>query len=400
MKVFKMCCPLIPLQKEFKRNRQKDSLDLDSLITNLSDSIIYQKHYNDINIGVLHVLSPYTNLLHIMLMEISKTKYLPSIELMSNSEWNSFCNLSSRILKYLLDNKNEVTNIGFNWSPYSYGELEEIAGGQSITTKFHMMIWQWNEIKFSNLTEEIISEKHKILFYNDYNAIFGKIVYDNLYKNEKLNIFLDNFFNKDEAAFNSLGLFLPFNNNIDLLVIFEKYSNELYILFNSIISTVMNITKVFFPNFYEDKLKIIKKIINDKSLINKEIEELRKLNYELPSIEKILSENKGLNENEKKLIELFYEPIKNRMMNEPNKNYPIWKKGFALSNVFTYSLKDRKYSGLRVMLIPYCSPGGVAEACGCLLSRPEDRIVDDSIINKHIEMEKELSDYLNSNYNN
>ena len=51
------------------------------------------------------------------------------------------------------------------------------------------------------------------------------------------------------------------------------------------------------------------------------------------------------------------------------------------------------------MLIPYCGSGGVAEACGCLLSRPENRIADDDAINKHKEMEKELSDYLNNNYN-
>ena len=398
MNVFKMCCPLIPYKKDFKRSRPINALDLESLMDEFSDSILFKKKFNELNIGVLHVLSPYTNLLHIMLMEMSKNIYLPSIELMSKNQWNNFCEVSEKILKYLINNKNEITNIGFNWSPYSYGEFEEIEGGQSITTKFHMMIFQWDKINFMKLSENEISQKHKILFYNNYNELFGKVIFDKIYNNEKLKCFLEKCFNKNDVVFNSLGLFLPFVNNIDVDFIFEKYSNELYILFNEIIENVMNITKIFFPTFYEDKLKIIKKIINDKNLLDKEIENLRSLKYELPTIEKIF-ENNNFNENLKKLIKILYESIENRIKKEPNKNLPIWKKGFALSNVFSYSKKDNKYSGLRVMLIPYCGSGGVAEACGCLLSRPENRIADDDAINKHKEMEKELSDYLNNNYN-
>ena len=48
------------------------------------------------------------------------------------------------------------------------------------------------------------------------------------------------------------------------------------------------------------------------------------------------------------------------MKKEPNKNLPIRKKELPLSDVFSYSKKDNKYSGLRVMLIPYCGSGGLA----------------------------------------
>ena len=57
---------------------------------------------------------------------MSKNIYLPSIELMSNIQWNSFCKITNKILKYLINNYNDITNIGFNWSTYSYDEFEEM----------------------------------------------------------------------------------------------------------------------------------------------------------------------------------------------------------------------------------------------------------------------------------
>ena len=79
-----------------------------------SDSILFQKKFIELNIGILHVLSSYNNLLHIMIMEISKNIYLPSIELMSNIQWNSFCEITNKILKYLINNYNDITNIGIS----------------------------------------------------------------------------------------------------------------------------------------------------------------------------------------------------------------------------------------------------------------------------------------------
>ena len=85
------------------------------------------------------------------------------------------------------------------------------------------------------------------------------------------------------------------------------------------------------------------------------------------------------------------------MKKEPNKNLPMWKKELLLSNVFSYFKKGNKYSYL-VILITYCGSSGVAQVYGCLVSRPKNRIVDDKVINKQKEMEKELSNYLNNEY--
>ena len=48
---------------------------------------------------------------------------------------------------------------------YSYDEFEEMEGCQSVTTKFKMIIQQWDEVNYMKLSEDKISQKHKTSFF-------------------------------------------------------------------------------------------------------------------------------------------------------------------------------------------------------------------------------------------
>ena len=108
-----------------------------------------------------------------MVMEISPNRFLPGPESFTKSEWLKFSELSHKVFKSmnLVHQKNHTKNCfstfcGFNWSPYSWGLFEERGGCQSITSKFHMMIWQWPKIELINDHSQLPKNHQKIFFEN------------------------------------------------------------------------------------------------------------------------------------------------------------------------------------------------------------------------------------------
>ena len=210
-----------------KRKRNKVALDIPILATTFSVSLVYEeKSYINItekncssienpqatendnkiiccDLAVLGVLSPYTLLPHVTIMEISKDRYLPGPESFSEIEWLKISDLAKRVpingvIHYA------VQCCGFNWSPFAWGKLEEKMSCQSIVTKIHMMIWQWSSMALTesfHLKADIPKVKQDCFFTNEYNSPFACLIL------KELRIELADSCNE---TCGSRGVFIPF----------------------------------------------------------------------------------------------------------------------------------------------------------------------------------------------
>ena len=117
---------------------------------------------------------------------------------------------------------------------------------------------------------------------------------------------------------------------------------------------------------YDDLLRTIE---SDNTDTEKLLEQLRRPPRlrPLPDIRNRYDE-RGYPES---LFNLMYDAVKKRAEGNGSP-YERWRKGFAYSLVFS-GKKDDNHTILRILPGLYIGPGGVVEAQGVMLKRPEDR---------------------------
>ena len=162
--------PIVPKGEKVpvktKRLRPFNALDLRKMIDALETSIIKTINIDKHPWSVISVISPYSDDFHVMLMETSINRYLPSIEYIDDKEGNSLMKIWMDIIKYMKERKkDQKIYLGYNWSPRSWGKKEEETGFQSIPTKWHGMFWSWpdfqKEINQKENNKLINDEKNK-----------------------------------------------------------------------------------------------------------------------------------------------------------------------------------------------------------------------------------------------
>lgn len=426
---FTVSAPLIPLLPDGnhypqgyslpKRQRNKDALDIPRLIKIFRQSLLYEEkskiklesknnteqnyedesykyqqdeEYIESDLAVLGVLSPYSLLQHVMIMEISDNRYLPGPESFCEEEWKKISDLSERVVHLMKKTNNVLLHhrnnkkfqyaaqcCGFNWSPFAWGEIEEKMSCQSIISKFHMMIWQWSYadlLKGANFKANLPEEKEQFFFYNDYNKHFAKLVLNEL-----------GIMKEDRIECGPRGLFIPFDllNKDGNKKTLEENIHKMRSIALVVEKIIKHLNQCLTYDSPFDLLPILKET-SHRNLTDEELEQLRK-NPALKSFnEAILSCN---NETECKIIKSVYPAVKNRSVFTSLDTYPYkpeetWMKGFGFSMVMCESkIQNVLKSGLYICLKAMCGSGGVVETLGCYLKRTEQKLANDDMMVKH-----------------
>ena len=382
-----MCCPLVPLLPDGegyppnfelpKRQRNVDSLDIPTLTKKFRESLIYEKNNDNCDLCVLGVLSPYSTLSHVMVLELSPNRFLPGPESFSENEWANLTNIAFNVVESMKNTDCSTICCGFNWSPYSWGRIEERGGCQSISTKFHLMIWNWPNVSENLVDLSTTSPRFRFIFSeNKYNIIFAKLLAKRINSTFPESDF--------KFEFSPRGLFIPIPN------ISKSFLEKL----RDVALTVQNLIYHLNEIIMIDSINDIKEIMKNTAQRNLTLEEIE-LMRKKPSI-RSLSEclDKCKLEEEKELIKVLYDAMINRATN-CDENKDTWAKCFGFSLAYCETKEQNSIkSGLYIGLHALCGGGGCAELLGCYLTRPEARMADEkTMIHYNHEIWK-IRDYL------
>lgn len=396
-----------------KRLRPIDSLDLKYLVKELNSSILNTIKINDSLWSVISVISPYSADFHVMLMETSENRYLPSIEYVGDREGNSLMKIWVKIVEYMKEKKeNQRILIGYNWSPRSWGDEEEKTGFQSIPTKWHGMFWTWpkntkkdEKIQHISYDKTDISFKRlngKNNFGNDMVSQF-KIAIDKIKNNHTtLNSYEKKTFSKDGT------LHIQFSLSLEKLLEVEEF-------FSGFLKPI--------AKYLDDYFTKITEIFIDQGKISKFLNENLENSYNISDswcekINNILEKtsNKMISAKEYAFLhalpplakddiihsllkqEKFSDPAINELLNLVKNRYSscltnAWRKGFAYA--LTLEEIDENLTEIAITPAAYLGPGGMVETKEVVLKRPEDHKLHNELLkNKSNELYKFAKEYL------
>ena len=160
---------------ETPRVRQKQALDHELLVSSLEPNIVARLDIERRPWGLVNVLSPYTDKMHVMLIDLS-SRYTPDPRYVPNNEGEVIMQTAAKIIQFqeAMDAVT-TTSFGYNCSPRAYGFEEEKGGGQSVATKWHPMIW--NEGSLHTVSVEGVPRVFRqMLRGNRYNRLATKVL--------------------------------------------------------------------------------------------------------------------------------------------------------------------------------------------------------------------------------
>ena len=397
---YQVCCPLFPLfprgdgyPKDYKlppRMRPGDCLNLPKLTNILRESLLYESKRSEgdkSNICVVSVLSPYSFDTHVMIMDLNPHLYLPSPERIAIPIFNHMSKIVSNCIDIMREEKHKFICAAYNWSPFSYGPNEEKRGGQSITTKFHFAVWNWDtiqEIDKSNIY--LTLDALRSLGDNEYGLPFSHLIYEKIQTiiNE-CSLFDDKHIKHDKNC-----LFIPFKQDVTINDCLRGCDdgNIVQKIAKIIANCLNNITEILTDERIEDMYQILKNIEN-RLLTDDEIEKLRR-NPHINPLDECLK--KCENEWTQKIIQAIYQSAVDKENQIPNA--VLLKKNFAYSLSLCESSLEHIKSGMRISFLPQCGQGGCIEPLGVLLTRPENALANESDLIKHNEQLCNLVDEL------
>ncbi len=386
--------------KKTKRLRPLDSLNLKKMIPVLKKSEIIQVDIEGKPWSVISVYSPYSPDIHVMIMETSIDRYLPSPEYCQNSEGEGLMQLWDSVLEFIMKRKiNHTIHAGFNWSPRSWGYVEEKGGFQSIPTKWHTMMWGWPEFPIKSEKtkyakwipiETLTLPQRRIFGSNNYSLVMGRMLKDRFEAYFSLKNNYNKIFSSPTWKLDSRGLYLDFNLSIRTLFVTEDFFSEILKPIGIILDSFMReLTEVFTDLDCKEIDGILQGI--EKGMLSSE--ELKKLR-EIPEIKPVARINELFRERD--LPHALLSPLLNAVNNRckrigsPEK---WWRKGFAYALVFSSPCSAEK-GRLRIMPGVYVGPGGVVEAKGILLKRLENRSISQKEILEKSQVLWNLGDHI------
>jgi hypothetical protein len=372
-----------------KRIRPADSLNLKKMIKEINKSAIITLDIKGKPWSVVSVYSSYSPDVHIMLLETSSNRYIPSPERVSDSEGDSLMAVWNTILDFIAARKTNVSiHAGFNWSPRSWGQEEEKTGFQSLPTKWHPHIWGWPSLNKSIKSKLLMPYEKRLLGDNDYSKPFGRLIGNEIKKN----------FRKDSLLFN----LFPYKNwRIDGRGIYAASDTPLLNILKrpKFFSRVLKPLAALLEHLTTDLTEILTKIKckeMDKLLL--ETEKGMPKNWKTLRNQPIMQPENRIKEQFKKrgypesLLNVVLGPVQNRC-EEKGDSRNWWRKGFGYALVLRDS-SSGKGGEIRIMPGIYIGPGGIVEAQGIILKRPENRQYSNKAIREKSEILRQLAENL------
>ena len=402
-----------------KRLRPEDALDIALLIKELEASTIVTKMIKDNPWSIISVFSPYSIDFHVMLMETGM-RYIPSPEYVEDNEVEDLMSLWIKIIQFMKKrDKDQRIFIGYNWSPRSWGELEETGGFQSIPTKWHPMFWSWPVFNDDNKSKYFTWEERKDLKIpfnrmngeNNFVAPIAERIKDKADELIKKS-FGEDIIIKGTSISNNYGFSVTFKESLENLLNVKFFNDFLKPLSSFLDDFFAGLTEIFLNGYQSSEINVILKKTSNGKLSDEDIEEIRKFSplKDEKDIKKSLEQLFSSLKNEeystpeaiKELIEIVrnrekyakcFDKIKNELQNEfdfdkkamnellseignrckDKLKLPAWRKGFAYALVFE-ELKENNKEVTRLKIVPaaYLGNGGIVEATGVVLKRLEN----------------------------
>lgn len=388
-----------------KRIRPQDSLDLSKMMDLLRPSEICSLNINGAPWSVLSVFSPYSPKIHVMVMETSVNRYLPSPDRVPDLEGDALIDVWRTILTYISTLKGcDTVHVGYNWSPRSWGMEEEKTGFQSIPTKWHAMLWGWPNFISTEQSDYIDTvdldslslQSRRLIGENDYAIPLGMLIRNRLESAFPEGSELIDQFPLDKWRVDRTGLTLNCSESIvDLLRTPYLFSQILKPVSAVLDQVMIELCEIMTDMRCAQMDRILMK--TEQGLLDDaDINTLRR-SPNLCSTEEIASMAKDRNY-PAGLIDSLLSPIEARCAEKGDPS-EMWRKGFGYALVLSGSGKtNTATTTFRIMPGVYLGSGGVVEALGVVLHRPEDRTIDQQAIERKSGLLWELKTILHDKY--
>ncbi len=357
-----------------KRIRPQDSLHLKEMLKEIRKSEVACFKIAGKPWSIVSVLSSYSPDVHIMLVEVSDSRYISGPEKIPNGDGEQLMKLWAAILELISKRKSAATiHAGYNWSPRAWGKEGEKTGFQSLPTKWHPHLWGWPRLdKKTPFVRRIDAtaierEERRMLGDNNYAKPFGKLIKKRMEETFKRNSLFYKLFTPGEWQIDGRGVCIRFPASITKILrtpdFFRKALKPLAAMLEKI---MRELTETFTTIKCRDIDRILAKR-GRKSKRDLEILRSAPIMREEKEIREIFK-SRGY---PKELLEAIWGPISNRCKETGNPaNW--WRKGFAYALILSGPSKGNR-GLLRIMPGVFVGPGGVVEAEGYLIRRPEDR---------------------------
>jgi hypothetical protein len=159
-----------------RRLRPQDCVNLQGLLREVAPNTVTTLDIAASPWSVINVYSPYSPDAHVMLMETSHRRVVTGPHELDANEGRLLLEVWTSILTFLAEREsNASVCVGYNWSPLSWGVKEELTGFQSIPTKWHPQFWGWpSEDRFSH--ESPARQQEEDLFSPRWGPAFGALI--------------------------------------------------------------------------------------------------------------------------------------------------------------------------------------------------------------------------------
>lgn len=405
-KILRLTLPLSPLLGKdadaplvSKRLRPADSLNLRQTVRELAPAILTTLDLCGRPWSIIAVYSPYSPSMHVMLMETSGDRYLPAPDSIPDDEGEAVAGVIAAVLRFIQERADtESVYFGYNWSPRSWGDVEEQGGFQSIPTKWHAMIWGWPAFpapgKRTTCADwidlrTISNPARRIFGAGDYIEPFSALIASRLQANPEIKrMLLHGCTTGEQGPVCALPYSLP-----DMLTqntFFSRLLKPAAVILDGVMRELTELFTTLDCRRLDRLLATIEKGLPDESVLS----ELRTPPVLRPKgdIAAAFAE-RGF---PRELFPIMYRAVKARA-EMTGKREDWWRKGFGYALVFGQH-KSREHCTLRILPGLYVGPGGVVEAQKVYLKRRLDVTIQQHEMEERSRNLWELTEYLKSKF--
>jgi len=264
--------------------------------------------------------------------------------------------------------------LGWNWSPFSWGDIEmEKGGGQSLPLRWHMMVGAEDEERGTEATEllewnELTPHQRRLMGENDYGELFGEAANERLSRIIPADSIARSHINFANPRIDGIGLLLPLK-----VPILELVGSGW--LFREVIRPIGRMAEEL---LWQISYAMTTLHDQDLCLIMRRVEKGRWTDYDLVRLmndpvmrsydeAKVRFDRLCLNP---QLLDALWQPVKARCERDTTLMDNWWRRGFAYSVAIHESAVG---PALRVAFYVYVGACGALEAQGKLLKRPLNR---------------------------
>ena len=370
------------------RMRPEHALDLPKLLREFEANTI-----NTLSIGgnpwrAVSVFSPYSTDLHVMLVEGSPNRFVSGPEGLSAREGQQMGRVWSKIVQFMEQRSSDgQICVGYNWSPRSWGELEERGGFQSIPTKWHPMLWNWPNFPEpgQNNTQDSVSwrssselspEFRRLMIENNYARPLSLLIYSRI-KATLREWAAESGIDIKDFSYDARGLSFKFSSGISSVMATPGLFTKLLTPVAKTLDKLFSDLTDSFTDLQSEKITGLLHKAAREGLGSADLAALRMVPKlrEQTEIEARLAKAKL----PKELTKILIDPIKQRL-SDPQDPSKCWRRGFGYALVFSgpscsgpSSSSSAAGCELRIMPGVYCGSAGVVEALGVVLQRPENQ---------------------------